>query len=61
MVDGVSRPRGSRWQLGVSVNTVRNHTQSVLRKLSVHSRPEAAAPAVRLGLALNHRNVSPVT
>jgi DNA-binding NarL/FixJ family response regulator len=50
MVDGVSTAGIAR-ELGVSVNTVRNHTQSVLRKLSAHSRLEAAAAAVRLGLA----------
>lgn len=50
MVDGVSTAGIAR-ELGVSVNTVRNHTQSVLRKLNAHSRLEAAAAAVRLGLA----------
>jgi DNA-binding NarL/FixJ family response regulator len=50
MVDGVSTSGIAR-ELGVSVNTVRNHTQSVLRKLDAHSRLEAAAAAVRLGLA----------
>jgi len=50
MVDGVSTAAIAR-ELGVSVNTVRNHTQSVLCKLDAHSRLEAAAAAVRLGLA----------
>jgi DNA-binding NarL/FixJ family response regulator len=50
MVDGMSTA-GIAQVLGVSVNTVRNHTQSVLRKLNSHSRLEAAAAAVRLGLA----------
>jgi DNA-binding NarL/FixJ family response regulator len=50
MVDGVSTA-GIAGELGVSVNTVRNHTQSVLRKLNAHSRLEAAAAAVRLGVA----------
>ena len=59
MVDGVSTAGIAR-QLGVSVNTVRNHTQSVLRKLSAHSRLEAAAAAVRLGLARPPQRV-PVT
>ena len=50
MVDG-SSTAGIARELGVSVNTVRNHTQSVLRKLGAHSRLEAAAAAVRLGIA----------
>jgi DNA-binding NarL/FixJ family response regulator len=50
MVDGRSTV-GIAQQLGVSVNTVRNHTQAVLRKLRAHSRLEAAATAVRLGIA----------
>ena len=50
MVDGASTAAIAR-ELGVSVNTVRNHTQSVLRKLGAHSRLEAAATAVRLGIA----------
>jgi DNA-binding NarL/FixJ family response regulator len=50
MVDGVSTA-GIAGELGVSINTVRNHTQSILRKLGAHSRLEAAAAAVRLGLA----------
>lgn len=36
--------------LYVSVNTVRNHVQSVMQKLGVHSRLEAVAHAVRSGL-----------
>jgi len=36
--------------LYVSVNTVRNHVQSVMQKLGVHSRLEAVAHAVRTGL-----------
>ena len=36
--------------LGISVNTVRTHVQSILTKLQVHSRLEAAAFAVRHGL-----------
>ncbi len=34
-------------QLGISQTTVRNHTQSLLRKLGVHSRLEAVALAFR--------------
>ena len=34
-------------RLGVSPATVRTHVQSLLTKLGVHSRPEAASLAVR--------------
>jgi two-component system nitrate/nitrite response regulator NarL len=37
-------------ELAISVNTVRTHVQSILTKLQVHSRLEAAAFAVRHGL-----------
>jgi len=37
-------------RLAMSVNTVRNHNQAILRKLGVRSRLEAAAEAVRTGL-----------
>lgn len=37
-------------QLGLSVNTVRNHITSILGKLDVHSRLEAVAAGIRLGL-----------
>jgi len=36
--------------LGISTNTVRTHIQSILTKLQVHSRLEAAAVALRRGL-----------
>lgn len=36
--------------LFVSVNTVRNHVQSIMQKLGAHSRLEAVAIAVRSGL-----------
>jgi DNA-binding NarL/FixJ family response regulator len=36
--------------LFVSVNTIRNHVQSIMQKLGVHSRLEAVAHAVRTGL-----------
>jgi len=36
--------------LGISVATVRNHTQHILLKLQVHSRFEAVAQARKLGL-----------
>lgn len=34
----------------VSINTVRNHVQSIMQKLGVHSRLEAVAHGVRAGL-----------
>jgi DNA-binding NarL/FixJ family response regulator len=37
-------------ELGISVNTVRNHVQNILAKLSVHSKLEALALAVREGI-----------
>jgi DNA-binding NarL/FixJ family response regulator len=37
-------------RLGISANTVRTHVQSILTKLQVHSRLEAATFAVRTGL-----------
>jgi two-component system nitrate/nitrite response regulator NarL len=37
-------------QLGISPNTVRTHVQSILTKLQVHSRLEAATFAVRHGI-----------
>jgi DNA-binding NarL/FixJ family response regulator len=37
-------------QLGITENTVRTHSQSILGKLRVHSRLEAAAYAIRTGL-----------
>ncbi len=49
LVDGA---RGSEIaaRLGISANTVRTHVQSILTKLQVHSRLEAATFAVRHGL-----------
>src|ERR687891_579759 len=44
-------------RLVLSPNTIRTHVQSVLTKLHVHSRIEAAATAVRLGLVNTHRQV----
>lgn len=34
-------------ELHISVNTVRNHIQNILRKLSVHSKTEAVSVAIR--------------
>jgi two-component system nitrate/nitrite response regulator NarL len=42
--------RGIAQALGVSVNTVRSHVQTILTKLQVHSRLEAAAFALHHGL-----------
>jgi DNA-binding NarL/FixJ family response regulator len=36
--------------LYLSVNTVRNHVNSIIRKLNVHSRLEAVSAAIRRGL-----------
>jgi two-component system nitrate/nitrite response regulator NarL len=49
LAEGASSGRIAE-QLGVSPNTVRTHVQGILSKLQVHSRLEAAAFAVRLGL-----------
>ncbi len=46
---GWTRP-GIATKLGVSAATVRTHVQSVMTKLGVHSRLEAASYAVRYGL-----------
>ena len=37
-------------ELGISVNTVRNHVQNILTKLGVHSKLEALSVAVREGI-----------
>lgn len=37
-------------ELYVSVNTIRNHVNAVIKKLGAHSRLEAVAEGVRLGL-----------
>ena len=49
LVQGVSGDRLSK-RLGISPNTVRTHVQSILTKLQVHSRLEAATFAVRHGV-----------
>ena len=36
--------------LHISLNTVRNHVQSILYKLGAHTRLEAVAVAIRTGL-----------
>ena len=45
-------------RINVSRNTVRTHVQSILGKLGVHSRREAAAFAVRHGLVSTRRPLS---
>ncbi len=45
-------------RINVSRNTVRTHVQSILGKLGVHSRLEAAAFAVRHGLVATRRPIS---
>lgn len=49
LVEGLDTS-GIATKLGVSAATVRTHVQSVLTKLGVHSRLEAASYAVRYGL-----------
>ncbi len=47
-------------ELDLSANTIRTHTQNVLRKLGVHSTLEAVATALRLGLqTFETRHVNP--
>jgi DNA-binding NarL/FixJ family response regulator len=49
LADGLANAAIAR-QLGLSVNTVRNHVQNVLMKLNAHSKLEAVAVASREGL-----------
>ena len=49
LVEGASGPDIAA-RLGIRTNTVRTHVQSILTKLQVHSRLEAAAFAIRHGL-----------
>lgn len=46
-------------RLGISTNTVRTHVQSILTKLQVHSRLEAATFAVRHGIVGSNGNGRP--
>jgi two-component system, NarL family, nitrate/nitrite response regulator NarL len=46
LVDGLDTEAMSR-RLGISSATIRSHVQSMLTKLNVHSRGEAATLAVR--------------
>jgi DNA-binding NarL/FixJ family response regulator len=49
MVSGLINKQVAR-QLGLQLNTVRNHSQNILYKLKAHSRLEAIAIAVRDGV-----------
>jgi two-component system NarL family response regulator len=46
-------------ELGIAVNTVRNHVRSILDKLGVRNRVQAAVYAVRAGLLPGEAQVSP--
>ena len=49
--DGAGTPNKTlAAELYISLNTVRNHVQSILYKLDAHSKLEAVATAVRAGL-----------
>ncbi len=37
-------------QLGISINTIRNHVRSIYDKLHVHSKSEAVAKAIKAGI-----------
>ena len=49
LADGFSYQAAAE-QLGVSINTVRDHVRSVYEKLHVHSKSEAVSKALRRGL-----------
>jgi two-component system, NarL family, response regulator LiaR len=49
LVDGMSRAESAA-HLGVSVNTVRTHTQNLIAKLGAHSTLESVALALRNGI-----------
>jgi two-component system nitrate/nitrite response regulator NarL len=59
LADGLTGDAIAR-RLGISRNTVRTHVQSILNKLQVHSRLEAAALAVRHGIVDAPRSTSVV-
>jgi putative two-component system response regulator len=54
MAEGLSNKQIAQ-RLFLSVNTVRNHVQSVLYKLNAHSKLEAVATAVREGIVDRNR------
>ena len=53
LADGASTAQIAE-QLYLSVNTVRNHVHSLIRKLGVHSRLEAVAQGIRTGIVSVH-------
>ena len=55
LADGQSNKTIAR-NLGISDGTVKLHVKAILRKLSVHSRVEAAVIAVEQGLRQTHSN-----
>lgn len=48
-------------ELGLSVNTVRNHVQSAINRLGAHSKLEAVALAIRQGLIRSPESLAPST
>jgi DNA-binding NarL/FixJ family response regulator len=58
MVEGQSRAQIAQ-TLYLSVNTVRSHVRSVLRKLEVHSSLEAVSIALRAGIRPGHDRCDP--
>jgi DNA-binding NarL/FixJ family response regulator len=53
LADGLSNQAIAK-QLDIRLATVRNHVQSVIEKLHAHSKLEAVAVAMRLGLIQHH-------
>jgi len=49
LADGYSY-QNTAAQLGISINTIRNHVRNVYDKLHVHTKSEAVAKALKLGL-----------
>ncbi|MEO8554926.1 MAG: response regulator transcription factor [Kofleriaceae bacterium] len=49
LADGYSY-QNAAGQLAISINTIRNHVRSVYDKLRVHTKSEAVAKALKLGL-----------
>jgi two-component system nitrate/nitrite response regulator NarL len=58
LVEGLSGPMIAH-RLSISTHTVRTHIQSILTKLQVHSRLEAAAFAVRHGIVVPRARAYP--
>ena len=55
LVDGLSN-RAIADHLDITLHTVRNHVQAVIRKIGAHSKLEAVATALREGIVLLPRN-----